>query len=414
MRKHWLPCTLIPLAIAGILWAQPPIQQATHIVPANLPRREASKLAEVAQPIYYSAASAMEWLKRASKPDGRFVYGFQPSLRVQIDGDNFISQAGAAMALARAARYYRDDAGTAKARQAILTLLLETMPDPQDKNVRYTAAPPGALNRLASHGLLVSAIHELAKPEECKDLLEQAEQLCNYLRQQQRPDGSLFVSFGTDLLKSGSAELDAEQAGLALQGIIRSHKQRPAPWKLEAMRKALGYYQGYWQNNKNVATVVSHTPAYAEAYLLTKDPAYKDAVFAMNDWLVGLQYREEADTSRKYWSGGFPRSNHGKEEPGAPDIGSALPAESLVEACRIARVTGDLPRLQRYERALIANLHFLMSLQYTGAKTQHFVEAYRPSVLGAFHGSHQDGNLKLDYTQHPLCAMVQYLDTVVD
>ena len=63
---------------------------------------------------------------------------------------------------------------------------------------------------------------------------------------------------------------------------------------------------------------------------------------------------------------------------------------------------------------LLANLHFLMSLQYNGPKTQHFIEAYRPSVLGAFHASHQDGNLKIDYTVHPLCAMVQYLDTVVD
>src|SRR5258708_4627860 len=140
MRKLWLPCTLVPLAILGLLQAQtPPIKQAAYVVPANLPispRRDVTKLPDAAQPIFYSAASAAEWLKRANKPDGRFVYGFQPSLRVQIDGDNFVSQAGSAFALARAARYFRDDGGTAKARQAILTLLLGTMVDPQDTSVR--------------------------------------------------------------------------------------------------------------------------------------------------------------------------------------------------------------------------------------------------------------------------------------
>ena len=73
-----------------------------------------------------------------------------------------------------------------------------------------------------------------------------------------------------------------------------------------------------------------------------------------------------------------------------------------------------MPRLQRYERALLLNLHFVMSLQYTIPRVQHFVEPFRPALLGAFHGSHQDGNLSLDHTQHPLCAMVQYLDAVIE
>jgi hypothetical protein len=403
------------LALPGQPQAQQPIKQAAYVAPAKaLPRRDASKLPEPAQAIYYSAASAAEWLKRANKPDGSFVYGFQPSLRVLIDGDNFVSQAGAVRALARASRYLRDDAGTAKAQQAILTLLLQTMPDPQNPSVRYTAAPPGALNRLASNGLLVSAIHELAKPQECKDLLDQADQLCNYLREQQRADGALFLSYGKALIKSGSAQVDAENAGLALQGIIRSNKQRPAAWKLDVLRKARTFYAKAWQEDRSLTLVVSHAPAYAEAYLQTKDASFAETVFAMNDWLVGLQYREDAESPRRHWHGGYPRFENGKQQAGAPDISSALAGESLAEACRVAKSLGDLPRLQRYERALIANLHFLMSLQYNGPKTQHFVEAYRPSVLGAFHASHQDGNLKIDYTLHPLCAMVQYLDTVVE
>jgi len=178
------------------------------------------------------------------------------------------------------------------------------------------------------------------------------------------------------------------------------------------MGKARAFYFTQWKGNKDIRTVCSHTPAYAEAYVLTKDAAYAEAVFAMNDWLLGLQYREEFDSQRKQWIGGFASFRDGKMVLTPPDIQSALAAESLADACRVARHAGDLPRLQRYQRALIPCMHFVMSLQYTGKKAEHFVDSFRPSILGAFHASLQDGSMRLDYTQHSLCAMVRYLDGV--
>jgi hypothetical protein len=162
MRKTWLLLwLLIPLAIFGLLFhtqAQTPLPDK-KVIPATLIRsaearavkpRDGSKMPETAQPIFFSAHRAMEWLKRTLKRDGRFVFGFQPALCVQLDGDNFSSQAGATFALARAARYFRDEPGTVKARQALLTLKMETMLDPEDKtkSIRFTAAPPTVQSRL--------------------------------------------------------------------------------------------------------------------------------------------------------------------------------------------------------------------------------------------------------------------------
>jgi hypothetical protein len=59
-------------------------------------------------------------------------------------------------------------------------------------------------------------------------------------------------------------------------------------------------------------------------------------------------------------------------------------------------------------------LQFLITLQYTEANTQHFADWYRPAMLGAFHASHQDGTLRIDYTQHAVCALIQYLSSVVE
>ena len=69
---------------------------------------------------------------------------------------------------------------------------------------------------------------------------------------------------------------------------------------------------------------------------------------------------------------------------------------------------------QRYKQALENGLQFLTTLQYSEANTQHFAEWYRPALIGAFHASAQDGNLRLDYNQHPLAALVQYLEHVAD
>jgi hypothetical protein len=246
-------------------------------------------------------------------------------------------------------------------------------------------------------------------------LLEQADQLCNFIRRQQQADGSLSLTdFPADAKAAG-----ADQEGInyypgeALYGLIVSHRRSPAPWKLEVVRKALPYYRGWWQDHKNMALVPWQTAAYTEAYLLTKEPGFAEFVNEMNDWLCGLQY-VMLDPRHPLWVGGFMGWQDGKPVQEEPQIGSAAYAESLADACRIARQLGDLPRYQRNRESLERCLQFLTTLQYTDANTQHFADWYRPTLLGAFHASHQDGNLRIDYTQHAVCALMQYLTHVAE
>src|SRR5436309_2790055 len=82
-------------------------------------------------------------------------------------------------------------------------------PAADNPQVRHTTLPSTVVNRLAAAGLLVLAISELPAPE--KDLLDPSEQLCNYIRRQQRPDGSLC--YGDD-----SPDTEGRQAGLDTDG----------------------------------------------------------------------------------------------------------------------------------------------------------------------------------------------------
>jgi hypothetical protein len=405
MRPLGLGCLILALATLGAGRAQEksPLAPAAYTAPAP---RDLSKWPDAPRQFYHSAHTAMTWLRRANKPEGRFRYGFLPALCIPMEGDNYLFQAGATFALARAARYFGDDASTAIARQALLTLLLETMADPHDPRLRYTAAPPQMLNRLASNGALLQAIHELQTPG--KDLLEQGAQLAAYLRAQQRTDGSLQAPDANGA-SPALAEDAWQSAGLALAGIAHSQKHQPAAWKIEMLRKARTHYLEIWQRTKNLPLAVSHTPAYAEAYLSTRAPPFAEAVFALNDWLCTLQYTQ-AGAVLPQWEGGFPPWENGRAQASAPNIRCAVCAESLAQACLVARAANDLPRYQRYGRALEQCLHYLVGLQYGPSRVQHFDERFRPVVLGAFHAAHEDGDLRLDYTQHPLSALVLYLE----
>src|SRR5262249_47275676 len=207
-----------------------------------------AKLPPLEQQMYLSAQRGADWLRRSNRVNGRFIYGQVPALRAPLEGDNYLCQVGAAFALARAARFFGDEHFAAVARQALLTLLLDTAIDPGDPQARQTTLPGILVNRLAAAGLLVSAINELPTPGE--DLLEQSEQLCRFIRKRQKTDGSLSDA-GAEATGDGVVHGDPTFAGDALYGLVQSQRHRPAAWKTEVARKALSYYGDWWRTHKS-------------------------------------------------------------------------------------------------------------------------------------------------------------------
>ena len=389
--------------------ASPPVAPAPHDPPtAAAPARDFSKATELQKDMLLSARRGAEWLFRMNNMKGRFVHGLEPALPdVVLEGDNYLRQAGAAFALARAARVLGDDRYTARSTQAILALLDETVLDPKGQ-VRCTAPPSSVVNRLAAAGLLVLAINELPDPQ--NDLLGESEQLCNYIRKQARPDGSVICTDpGPDGKPTDDEAAINESTGLALYGLMRSQAHRPAAWKTDLVRKAVAYYRPWWEAHRSMEFTPWHTAACWEAYQRTKEQPFADFVFEMNDWLCGLQYGQ-IDPQRQLWFGGFKAWSDGKAVEAPPTIGAAFYAEGLTDACRTARQAVDLDRYRRYGAALQLDLQFVERLQYTEAGTGHFSEWYRPRLVGGFHASPQDGNLRIDYTQHAVSALVQFLD----
>lgn len=403
------PETTAPTA-APVAPSATPLASSQPSALTHGPARDFSNLEAFPKEMLVSCRRGADWLARVHGTTGRFLPGYVPALNVPLEGDSYLRQAGAAFALARAARLLGDDGYAARATQAILTLLEDTVVDADDATCRHTSLPSSILNRLGSAGLLVLAIHELPAPQ--ADLLEKTEQMCSWIRRQARDDGSLRCNDGGDnenKKEADDADSIQEYPGLALYAILRSQKHRPAAWKTELARKAVVYYRAWWKAHRGMAFVPWQTAAFTEAFVQTKEPAFAEFVYEMNDWLCGLQY-DQIDPRRLVWYGGFMQWSAGKTIDAPPTIGSAVYAESLAEARRAARAGTDLARYERYTQVLQRCLQFLVSLQYTDASTQHFEKWYRPRLVGGFHASHQDGSLRIDYVQHALSALTTYLE----
>jgi hypothetical protein len=380
------------------------------VVKPTMPR-DLANLTDNQKQVLASCRRGADFLVGMSRIDGRFRYGYVPSLGRDLEGDNYLRQVGAAFALARAARLTGETRYEARAAQALLALLDDTtLDDPKNAQQRRTALPSVLVNRLGSAGMLVLAINELPAPK--ADLLEKSEQLCNYIRKNARTDGSLGYA---DATEDGKPAVDDpsginDYPGIALYALMVSQRQRPESWKTDIVRKAVGYYQSWWRGHKNMAFIPWQTAAYAEAYLATRDQALADFVFEMNEYLCDQQYTQ-TDQAHPEWRGGF-RVVAERQVDAAPTVGSAAYGESLAQACRVARQAADVKRFDRYSNAAGECVRFLALLQYTEGNTGHFEESYRKRLLGGFFASNQDGTLRLDYTQHAVSALALNLEHV--
>jgi hypothetical protein len=312
------------------------------------------------------------------------------------------------VALARAARYLNNKDFAAIATQAVLRFLDDTVVD--SERGQRCAGPTVNADHLAAAGLLVSAINELPLPQ--ADVLDKSEQLCRFIVSCQEKSGGLRCGNGTANSKGEfDYGVDGCAAGQALCGLMASQRHRPDESKTKVVHNALGFYYAWWKGHRNAELAASQSPAYAEAFLISKSQDFADAVFDMNDWLCSLQY-SQLDPRHQEWWGGFRASS---DDAGVPHVHGSAYAVALAAGCRVARQVGDAQRFDKqYRPALELWRTYVARLQYLEANTQHFDPAYRRKhLLGGFHASTEDGTLRIDFTAQAVGALLQYLDGVV-
>ena len=398
-----IPPTPIGPAAKGVV---PAAAAAPARKPAPFDRfRKYDELSDSTREVVFATLRGMEWLSRDGihQPNGRFIGGINPALGKVIEEDNFLRQATCAFALARAARLTGEEKYAVRAAQTILSLLAEAPKDSGNPALRKPV-PSVVGNRVAAAAHLALAIYEL--PEAAPELTQCGEELCAYLRTCVQPDGSVQCAEpgeATDLRPGDSA-------GPALAALAMSQRAAPAKWKQDAVAQGLACYRKQFRARPDPHMIPWMTAAAVEAHVQTKDPAAAEFVFEMIDWLRKLQY-DGADRARASWRGGFPTVADGKVSQTPPTIETASYAMALADACRMIRQMDrpDAGRYDEYQSAQARALQFVTTLQYGEESTQHFAAHFRPALVGAFHPSAADGNLRTDHTAAAVAALSQFL-----
>src|SRR5206468_528526 len=117
---------------------------------------------------------------------------------------------------------------------------------------------------------------------------------CQFIRKQQRPDGSLNWSDAAEGSPAAVVDPDGgnHYPGQALYGLLLSLRHRPAAWKFEVARKTFSHDRTWWRRQPNPDFAGWHLAACALAWEQTHDPAVAEFAYEMGDWMCALQYAQ--------------------------------------------------------------------------------------------------------------------------
>ena len=169
--------------------------------------------------------------------------------------------------------------------------------------------------------------------------------------------------------------------------------------------KSFEFYQSWHSANRNPAFVPWHTQAYWNLWKLTREPRLSEAIFAMNDWLLGVQQWDSwpcPDCQGRFYDPDRPF--------GPPHASStAVYLEGLADAFALARERGDSPRSEHYRVAILRGLRSLTQLTFKDDIDMFYVNR-RDRLRGGVRSTEFNNVVRVDNVQHALAAIHKVLD----
>lgn len=344
-----------------------------------------------------TAKDAGSWLTRMSKPDGRFVSGFDATLQRELSGSD-LGQAFGCLAVARMAKFTGDPKTAATASQAVLALFTLTKPDAADPSIRVPTVPAERGNMVGFAAVLATAVYELPNPD--AKLVAEADKLCRFLYTRLRDDGSVQCAEGTD-----KADPENRYPGLCFQALMASDRVKAEQWKRDALERGVKCYREAFKAQKSCDMCGAMLPAVCDYALRVKSDAATTFALEMADWLCDQQYTQ-SDARNLRWVGGFRPASSGE-----PTAQSSACVQGLAAAITLTTQIPDATRYGRYKKVVVAGLTFTRSLQFNETNTVQFDRPYRAPLLGASHGSPSDGIVRVEHTGQMLLAQLRYLES---
>jgi hypothetical protein len=351
---------------------------------------------------------ASKRLSTVQKAEGYYLYRAHPFRQIASSGiGNLIRQAGAALAMSRAADAMRNNLALSielsRSALRVISFLLST-------SIKTTDSKMFVVDAGSKWGWLgASALTLAALQADNLGLqhLNERKMLQKGIISLQREDGSFCCSSLRNPIDDDGQKQDyyPGEALMALARELRLGESLPS----ESIDRAFVWYREYFRRNHTTAFVSWHAEAWStlSLYFLEggqnehRAKSFADFVFEMVDWILQFQITS-TQLHEKDYLGSF-------ENAGAiPGISTAGYSQAIIYAYVLARRFGLIHQERRYRMAARLGLSFLLRLQITPEMA--FLFSNPSEVVGATTRTLSDLTLRCDFDQHAITAYLSALE----
>ena len=255
---------------------------------------------------------------------------------------------------------------------------------------------------LGGSGLALSVI---ARSSFFEEYHERGAALAAALVAQQQKSGAFgdfSVENRTPSDPQGGPNLGYVETGQAIAGLLAWHEKTGDEQARSAALKAREFYA-----QTMLRESVSFNPvqilAFAGAYERSRDTAYRDAIFAWSDRLVGTQQLSGDDPKL---IGLFADSENQRTLTTSANTATSI--QALTQAYLLALDEGDAARQERYKTAIFLGAYNLLNLQYGAVSALAF--PYPRSMVGGIRNAADDPRIRVNAVRETIEALQLVLE----
>lgn len=344
-----------------------------------------------------SYALGRSWFLNATRPDGTFLYYYDPMTGRRARRQDVLRELMASRLLAAMAR--ENPELLPLHRKNLETAFGKWFREDQKGRGFFMDGGASELGANAMGLRLLAASPELDKHR------DRAEALVQSILALQNEDGSFEPFY---VIPSYPFDRDyclAFYSGEAVLALMEYYDATGDETALKAAKKSQDYYLDEYvthlKENYYPAYVPWQTMALWHLFKTTGETRYADAAFVLSDKLLEIQ-ETKGDHPGRFFNRDFSRYG------GTHSSSDGVFTEGLAHALDMAQLTGDKAREKRYREAIALSVRNLASLQYLHEPAK--VTGTRVPVLGAFRSRDNDGRVRIDSTQHILDAYRKILE----
>lgn len=318
-----------------------------------------------------------EWFLNNQNED--FIY-YQYSIvdGTHPDTSHAMREMGALWSIYKVGDFLQDERYDALAQRG-LDFFKDTIEEDAQNDFLYVNITPDKI-KLGYNAFMILNLLESEDPE--KETLMAG--LANGILFAQEEDGGLDTFFYSD--RSTGKDYYPGEALLALTELYDHTKDERY---LQAVKKALPYYETYFDEDFSTAFIPWQTQAYTRYYQLTGDTEAADFVFKMSDALVE-HFSDEGETC--------------SPSLGSAGIVAAVYVEGMNKAYALALEREEDDKADCYRKFIRNGLENVLELQFPMEGQD--ASAFGIEAMGGFLGDSQDKLMQVDRNQHSIMALM--------